>query len=480
MCLFYPRKSFISNYVIFCMKKEIFTLLILLFGIILISNVSASFACGNINDSSKLAGSWIEAQVYYNEKPSDITTCKTSPENKFCCDLQSIEGVTWESGKLVSAEVFLPELGYVAGPKQLTISGEGYDVFPDMQLKKVITFNQEPDRILLNKSKIILDLSLHENYNNLRYSLNNNPETTVCEECTEKIFSIDLEKGKNNLTLIAYNKESGKEIYEMLNFYVLDYLYFQDSFDCEKCKTREDKIYIPSKEEVNLTLSINSSHEFSGLVNIYFPEGWVVDEDYFPEDFSLTHGLVEWSVENESSNPITTIPMTSSGTFLKRKDVFRYEIPNSRIFKETKVMVYSLIRVFPFYRYERYSDYLYFEDSLDERVSETEPLILDVDKEIFEVIAIFPTQEFTDAHAYITHRERNFLNRKSIRFNLFTTIPNRKIDHLLFRFKVPKEKEFSFSGYKKDLPYSIYQQDSEYNYYEIEVEKKTSFSIKIR
>ena len=41
--------------------------------------------------------------------------------------LEKIETVDWAAGKIVSAEVFNQEKGYVAGPKSLSITGEGYD-----------------------------------------------------------------------------------------------------------------------------------------------------------------------------------------------------------------------------------------------------------------------------------------------------------------------------------------------------------------
>lgn len=443
-----------------------------------LSLVSANFACGFINDSEKLSASWTEVLVYYDENPQETTICKTSPENKFCCDLDIIDSVTWGTGKLVYAEVLLSEQGYVAGPVSLLTSEEGYDVFPEMQLKRAITFNKPMKTILIEESSLSLNLSLHENYNNLKYQLNNNSEQLICEDCTQAKFSIQgLQKGKNNLVLTAFNPVSGRNLSETFYIFSLDYLNLVDSFECKKCRTLGDKVYVPSRSEVNLIITMNSSHDISGTLNVYFPVDWELSEDYLPEDYSLTHDLVEWEIE-DSKKATITLPLVSSGTFLKRKDSFKYEFFNSEISKERIVMVYSLIKRFPFSKYREFSPSFYFQDCLFERTSPAEPLILVPEQDVFEIIAIYPKEEIRNAYSYITYKERKFFGNSYISFNLLTNIASRKIDQILFRFKILKEQRFKFSS-SGEINYELYDQDSEYNYYESYVDKKGSFKVKI-
>ncbi len=463
------------------MKRVLFIVFILFLTIVLTSNISANFVCGHLNDSSELSGSWINVLVYYDEKTSDITSCKTSPENKFCCDLQDIENVNWQVNKIVHGEVYLPDLGYIAGPVSLSTTENGYDLFPEMQLKKVFNFNQEFKKILVNESSVLFNLNIHENYNNLKYIVNENPlsEVVVCESCSNAIFEVILEKGKNKITLTAYNLDNGREISEDFYIYSLDYLELIDDFQCKKCKNLNNNIYVPSHEKVNLSFKVNSSHPISGKIKIYHPIDWSISEEFLSKDYSLTHNLIEWEMKNDSNLHEKIYPFVSSGTWFKRRDNFKYEIQESEISKIRKVLVHTLTRFFPIRVEKRFSDDIYFEDSLNEIVSNLEPLILELDQELFEVIAIYPNTELYDAHAHIIYKERRFFNRRYITFNLLSTIPNYQIKNILIRFKVPKEDSFRFYYNKGDNSYSLYKEDLKYNYYQGEFSKKGSFNLKI-
>lgn len=456
-----------------------FLILSLISVMYLIPNVGANFACGFLNDSEEVSASWKEVLVYYEENPSETTTCKTSPENKFCCDLEAISSVSWAPGKVVHAEVFNPEQDYIAGPVTLLTTEEGFDIFPDMQLRKAITFNQPIQTILINNSQVFFNLSMDSSYNNLKYTLNSQSEQVVCELCTQVDFILeDLLKGKNNINLIVYNSEIGREITKSLQIFSLDYLDILDSFECPRCINRGERFYVPSNSEVNLTLQFNSSHEISGIAEIYFPVDWILDESFLPEDYSLTHNLVEWNIEN-SSNEEIIFPFVSSGIFFKRKDIFQYEIPDSGFSKEREVIVYGLTRFFPFSAYKEFSQKTYFKDSLLEQISPTEPLILDLDKDIFEVIAIYPKQEINEAYAYIAYRERRFFRNKYITFNLISNLANDEIESILFRFKIPKDNMLEFSHPEGDIGIYLYDQDYEYDYYEAYVDRKSTFKLKV-
>jgi hypothetical protein len=461
----------------FSMNKKKLSITLLFVIMLSSSLVSANFACGFVNDSSKLAASWTEVLISYDENPFDLIVCKTTPENKFCCDLETINSVDWSVGKLIHAEVFNSELGYIAGPVSRLTTEEGFDVFPDMQLRKAINFNKPLKTILINTSEVLFDLSIDQNYNNLKYKLNQNNEVDICQGCTEAQFTIqELSKGNNEIKLTVYNVDSGKEISETFFINSLNYLDIIDSFDCEKCEVKGKKVYIYSNSEVNLELKLSSSHDFSGIINIYFPTDWELDESFLSEDYSVSHDLFKWNI-NDSSNELISLPFTSSKTSFKRKESFKYEF--SDFSKETKIFVYSIIKRLPFNRQKKFSNDFYFEDSLSEIISPAEPIILTPEQDIFELIAIYPKQESNNAYAYITYKQRNFFNRKYIKFNLLSNIASRKIEKILFRFKVPKEDSISFYYIKENINLEIYESDTVYNYYEAYVDKKGSFRIKI-
>src|SRR3989338_9040803 len=127
----------------------------LVFAILLIDFVSANFVCGKVKDVGEVSASWFDVSVYYPEFPNKKTSCKISPEEgKYCCDPEAIKGVTWKIGKSVNAEIFDFEKGYVAGLVSLIISGEGFDVFPEMQLDKAITVYSPNSSLILDIDRV--------------------------------------------------------------------------------------------------------------------------------------------------------------------------------------------------------------------------------------------------------------------------------------------------------------------------------------
>jgi len=170
----------------------------LLFFIMVTPLVSANFVCGKVNSVGSvvvngsqeiISPSWFNVIVYYSEDPSESTSCKVSPaDNKYCCDPQDIKGVSWQIGKEVSAEIFDSEKGYVSNKVSLIISGEGYDVFPEMFLEKAVQIHSPASGILLNKTKIFFNISIASRFNKIEYLLDNltiiHP---VCSGWTEEI-----------------------------------------------------------------------------------------------------------------------------------------------------------------------------------------------------------------------------------------------------------------------------------------------------
>lgn len=453
--------------------KRVFGLVFLLLLILEISLVSANFACGYVNDAEDFSGVWQDVLVYYDENPSYKTSCKISSENKFCCDLEKVQEINWETGKLVFAEIYSPQENYIAGPVSGLTTEDSYFVLPEMTLTKVINFNQPIKKILINESEVLINLSLIESYNNLKYSVNNNSEIFVCENCSSQEFLVPIEKGPNKIKLIAYNQEN-KTISLIENVYYLDYFIIQDSFNCENCLMKGNKFYIPSNSEVNLNLEYFSSHNVFSVVNILVPIDWNVPEEYFPEDYSQSHKLIKW---NLSENP-KIFSLTSSETTFKRKDYFIYEIGS--FFKQSKVTVFSLTRFFPFSSNKKPSESFYFKNSIKNKCSQTEPLILEFEEKPFDLIAIYPKKPLSNANAKLITKKSRFFRKNQISFNLITNIPSKDINTILFRFKSPKKENIEFyDSYNNIINLEVYDEDENYYYYEAYFNEKGNFKLKL-
>ncbi|MCX6750026.1 MAG: hypothetical protein NTZ83_01060, partial [Candidatus Pacearchaeota archaeon] len=259
---------------------------ILLFSL---SFVSPNFVCGFVNNSQEFSSSWVNVIVYFEENKSDFTECKINPENKFCCDLDNISSVNFSMGKKVFAEVFDEKSGFVAGPVSLYLTDSGYDVFPEMKLEKAMITFLPDENLFINRSSILINLSLAERYNNLRYTLNSSEgylEQEVCKDCNDFEFLVPLFKGENELVLIS---NGSREISEKIIFYNLDYFNFNVNLSCDKCKLKKKFFYVPSEEEIRIHSYFNSSHNISGDFLFYFPSQWILLDSLKSEDFSITH-----------------------------------------------------------------------------------------------------------------------------------------------------------------------------------------------
>ena len=130
-----------------------------IFVIINIHLSTANFVCGIVHDSDNYTSSWFDVDIRYTENIEYFTTCKVSPEEKkYCCDPLSIQQVSWNIGKEVTAQVFDLDSGLFSNPVTLQISGEGFDVFPDMFLQDAISLEGMADKILFNANNISVNI----------------------------------------------------------------------------------------------------------------------------------------------------------------------------------------------------------------------------------------------------------------------------------------------------------------------------------
>ncbi len=460
----------------------------------------ANFVCGKVNDSSlwnpdRVSASWFDVRVYYSESPEKQTTCKVSPaDNKYCCDPSDIEGVAWQIGKEVNAEIFDSDKGYVAGPVSRIISGEGYDVFPEMSLKKVIRIHEPTQSVYLGTSKIFVNISTFPEYGSLRYVLNNYSgnsviEKSICSNCSSAEFYLEnLESGMYGLEIIASN--GFREVSEKKNFSILDYVGFGREIECKRCRRH----FAFSGQEVNVTITLNLSDNASGTLFDYFPKDW----EYLGSDgngsigeFSETHNFVKWDVQGTKITRKYTLK--APVVFFTKRYYFQSGFENFKGRKE-RVVLFRFYRFFPFPKKYINKQLPDFYNITYKSISPKNPLVMQVNtpllNEISE-IAIFPSEPMSDAKAFIHKKFYSRPKRASKPFVIGSNIDSSKIEKVLIRFKVrkPSSKRIFLKNVVllyydseikdwKPLKTEKYNEDARYVYYESYGESSGAFSIR--
>jgi len=437
--------------------------------------VSASFVCGVVDDSPNHSASWLDVITYYSLNPSDLSRCKVSPENKFCCDLEEISSTKWEPGKKVSAEVLDNPTTLIAGPVELTLTEEGYDIFPEMLLQEAIIV-QPYNKVLIKEDKIVLNITLNERYSNLKYEISNNNMSElidVCTDCENISLEINLSKGTNEIELIAYN--SLRQISKILKIYSLDYLEIYRTAECNGCTMDEDSLILPLGQRVNITLILNSSHDISGKLLEYIPIGWPTNLEDKIEEYSDTHRRLSFDIQGKFTkiDYIIAVPRM----FFPRTFEFISEFEGYRTSQMIRVSPFSWWPKL-FHLKEPLNENSYYEeDSTNFKISQNSPLILkSYDSEV-ELIAIYPKKETDNAHARLIYERKGFIKKEIDSYHIKTNLADEDIEKVLIQYRLPKETFPAPIQEENSLDYKKYDSDEEFDYYETYLPKKSSFKL---
>ncbi|HJX50600.1 MAG TPA: hypothetical protein VJ438_04005 [Candidatus Nanoarchaeia archaeon] len=456
------------------MNKLYAFLIFFLILVITLPFISSNFVCGVVGDSNESSSSWKTLIVYQEAKPFSFIKCKVNPESKFCCDLDELSATPPNPGDKVFAEVFDEESGFVSEPVSLVLTGEGYDVFPEMNLQEAITINSPDERIFLNQSSILMNISLAENYENLKYTINSSDGFFIgqaCTDCANSIFSLNLSKGKNDITLTSYGD---RQISENITIYNLDYLNFKINASCNKCILKNNILYVPSGKNVTLYSSFNSSHAISGDFSLLFPLEWTLFNSSEVSDFSTTHQILTESVINRKDFLVIYSFQTPKG-IIKQEYSFYQNIEN--IDSLTKIMVYKL-NLIPFHKSKHFEEG-YFNRAIFQKASPTEPIVLIPKRDYLELVAIFPNINISKSYSNIKlETKRKGRNMESL-FNIITNIPKKNIDKIFIVLRTQKGKNIEIYSNKNKIPLEFYEEDSNYTYYSAFVYEKGPFTVRI-
>jgi len=451
------------------MKKILIAAFILLAFILLPHQATAKFVCGKVNSSAEFSADWLNIMVYYPEDSSKYTVCKATPEeNKYCCDLEAIPTIKWKVGKNVSAEVYDAISGYVAGPVSLSITPEGYDIFPEMSISKALDIISPKNEVYLNLSSILLNVTSFQEYNNLKYTLyyydNKIKEESICNNCNQAELKIEnLSYGSYSLEVEASGR---RNITKKIDFDLLEYLSFSRSFECDGCV----KNYIPRNREVKITVLLRASHNISGMLKDFFPLSWETLTNESFEDYSETHKAVSWEVQG--NNITKSYFLKSPNIIFPRKYSFWSE------FKDTKSEI-SYARVFGLIRWPAFF-YILISPSKEiynksyQKASPNEPLIIKGNESQL-IIALYPKKEIKKAFALIRQS-------KDGSFEIISNIKNTDIENISFFIRLPEQEKHPYLAVYNDNKienFSYLRNEDKFVYYQASTGKKGKFKILI-
>ncbi len=358
-------------------KGKILILALAVFALVSMYSVSAHFVCGQVLDSSdNTSASWSTVRIFYPSNPLKFTTCQVSPqENKYCCDSEAIPGKTWKIGDVVSAEIFESHDDLAAGPVSVTTTGESYDIFPTMQLEKVINVYKPNSSLIISKNpNVLLNASFLPPYNTV--SLNN---ITLCNNCSNFFGNVSASFGDNNWQISS--TDGANIFYKNISFTLIKNYNFTRKLECDNCKG----------------LSVKDGSVFAVFlkINLSNPVNNQILTESVPSDFKILNSTGSISIYSSDYN---TISWNVSGSYIEEN--YTLEAPSNfwasdyefstelggEIINTDEVNVFKLVNFFPVRHQKRYygmPSVLYL------RVSNKEPYVIHDNGNLIDV-AFFP------------------------------------------------------------------------------------------
>lgn len=454
-------------------RKIFYFLGMIIFIFFMISNVSAHFVCGKVNDSiDNVTSDWISVNAYPYNYPNKITSCKVSPnENKYCCDLETIDNYKWKIGDNVITEVFDNESGYVSGPVSIILTGEGYDVMPEMMFEKAMNIYSPDKRLILSNSTIVmLNLSTIIDYNNIDvYDADN--YLLGCDDCNILNENLNFSFGVNKLKIITSSVYH--EIIKNIEFFIINYLIINRTYECEKCNNN----ILPSHKEIDIRININVSDKVNGIEVIeYVPKDFeVIDSGGgILRSYSETHNRIIFNISGDNVD-LSYKVLSPKIWFLPKVYEIKTEI-EGKIYNEEKVIVKW---IFPFFKLKKYFKYHNIKKSAYIRITPKNPIVIKPKSDIITKIVIIPKKDKKNVYMGISkdyHDEQldDIIKASLTYYNIYSNLDSEDVDKMYLEFKVKKDllKEdnnlkFVIKKYDEFEYYSLddYNNDSEFNYY---------------
>lgn len=467
-----------------CKKQGIFAIsIIFLFFITAVPFVQANFVCGQVNDSlDGNSAAWYNVHIYYSGLKDNYSSCDISPaENKFCCDAGNISGMPWKIGQTIYSEVYDNETGYAADPVSLVSTAEGYDIFPVMNLEKVINIYNPKDRLILsNQSSVLFNSSFLFPYNFVQMEHNGN-KTTLCDNCSSFANEMNFDFGMNYPKIIASNEN--RVFSENMNFAILKNIDFSRNIYCDKCK----KNSVPGNKNISMNIFVNLSDEVIGMkLKEYVPVSFDILDPFGGEvkPYSSTHNVIVWNVSGK--DVVRNYVVKSPGMrIFNRQYVFKSEIEGISLSTDN-IIVRGILPIFSI------NERGIFESVKKKKYPKIGPnraLVLNLVNKNLIQIAVFPNKKIKNAEFELKSYEYKGELENVIEYYVFdTNIPPEDISKLYIKFRLDK-KLLKNNNYKnislyilKDSSWeeanlSFFREDKFSNYYEAYTNPAEGFAI---
>ena len=312
--------------------------IIFLFMLFLSPLVSAKFVCGVVDDAYDVSANWESVRIFY-EGVEDYAYCDVSPsDNKYCCDMDEIESKSWKIGDEVFSEVLNLESGYFALPVSIVLTGEGYDIFPELDLTKAIDIFSPVKSVIFSNDSFLLIANFSSPYNYVELEKNDERDV-LCLNCSFLNKSIELNFGFNELTLISsFNNNS---FFENLDLWVVGSYDFERDFFCDDCSGG-----VKQGSVVNMSLNLNVSEDLRDVYFIeYVPAEWeILETDGEIREHGLDSNIIVWNFTGSQGSFNYKVQAPESG-FFPNNYVFKSELGGS-VLAEDDILVYEFVKIF--------------------------------------------------------------------------------------------------------------------------------------
>ena len=189
--------------------------LILILTLFLISPASAKFICGEVIPTDQVSPAWYDTETHLKTNPTYSSICKVSPSNnKYCCDIDTIldrAEYQWKISDIFETKITDPASGYFAPPKNLTLTGKGYDIAPPLTLQKAMKITFPTSLLTISNNSLNATLNV----------------STSCPESNAP-NSTPLTFGKNSLSFSAMCND--EEFTISKTFFIIQNITFQKKY----------------------------------------------------------------------------------------------------------------------------------------------------------------------------------------------------------------------------------------------------------
>ncbi|MCK4997511.1 hypothetical protein KAS08_04350 [Candidatus Pacearchaeota archaeon] len=157
------------------------------------------------NNTKGINPYWQNVFVYAIEDVNDYVKVMVSPsDNKYM--FSNVEPGTdhklFDDGAVVRAEILDFENGFMAGPTEMILTGENYDIFPKMEFREVVQIKQPNKKLVISKNNSFnIKADIHTGCD--FFIKEKNSLNLLCNNCGEYNNSLEGEFGFNAINFIA-------------------------------------------------------------------------------------------------------------------------------------------------------------------------------------------------------------------------------------------------------------------------------------